>query len=115
MPAGGLAGQASSVLHEVKVISSSRTRYNPTWQKRAVDVRADQLQGEYIAKARAADTGQNGPQAGVGRVEQKLLSLGPIQGIVAGQFGEVSEATHSLLDTLAGRTPAKMFLVDLKY
>ena len=33
----------------------------------------------------------------VGRVEQKLLSLG----IVAGQFGEVSEATHSLLDTLA--------------
>ena len=102
MPAGGLAGQASSVLHEVKVISSSRTRYNPTWQKRAVDVRADQLQGEYVAKARAADRRQNVPEAaGVGRVEQKLLSLGPIQGIVAGQFGEVSEATHSLLDTLA--------------
>ena len=52
LPAGGLAGQASSVLHEVKVISSSRTRYNPTWQKRAVDVRADQLQGEYVTKAR---------------------------------------------------------------
>ena len=101
MPAGGLAGQASSVLHEVKVISSSRTRYNPAWRKRAVDVRADQLQGEYVAKARAADRRQDAPEAGVGRVEQKLLSLGPIQGIVAGQFGEVSEATHSLLDTLA--------------
>ena len=49
-------------------------------------MRADQLQGEYVAKARAADRRQNGPQAGVGRVEQKLLSLGPIQGIVAGQF-----------------------------
>ena len=101
LPAGGLAGQASSVLHEVKVISSSRTRYNPAWRKRAVDVRADQLQGEYVAKARAADRRQDAPEAGVGRVEQKLLSLGPIQGIVAGQFGEVSEATHSLLDTLA--------------
>ena len=99
LPAGGLAGQASSVLHEVKVISSSRTRYNPTWQKRAVDVRADQLQGEYVTKAGAADRRQNGPEAGVGRVEQKLLSLGPIQGIVAGQFGEVSEATHSLFWT----------------
>ena len=34
-------------------------------------------------------------------MQQKLVSLGPIQGIVAGQFGEVSEPTHSLLDALA--------------
>ena len=41
----------------------------------------------FLQKARAADrsqAGQNEPGAGVGRVEQKLLSLGPIQGIVAG-------------------------------
>ena len=38
-------------------------------------------------------------QAGVGRVDQKLISLAPVQGIVAGQFGEVSEATHSPLAT----------------
>ena len=101
LPAGGLAGQASSVLHELKVISSSRTRYQPNWQCRAVDVRAGQLQQEYLGKARAADRRQGVQEGEVGRVEQKLISLGPIQGIVAGQFGEVSEATHSLLDVLA--------------
>ena len=34
-------------------------------------------------------------QAGVGRVDQKLISLAPVQGIVAGQFGEVSEASEA--------------------
>ena len=41
----------------------------------------------FLQKARAADrsqAGQNEPGAGVGRVEQKLLSLGPIQEIVDG-------------------------------
>ena len=37
----------------------------------------------------------------VGRVQQKLVSFGSIQGIVAGQFGEVNEAPYSLLDALA--------------
>ena len=101
LPAGGLAGQASSVLHEIKVISSSRTRYRPARQQRAVDVRASQLQQEYVGKAKAADRRDGVPPDVVGRVQQKLVSLGPIQGIVAGQFGEVSEPTHSLLDALA--------------
>ena len=101
LPAGGLAGQASSVLHEIKVISSSRTRYRPARQQRAVDVRACQLQQEYVCKAKAADRRDGVPPDVVGRVQHKLVSLGPIQGIVAGQFGEVSEATHSLLDALA--------------
>ena len=77
------------------------TRYRPNWQQRVVDVRAGQLQQEYVGKARAADRRDGVPQDEVGRVERKLASLGPIQGIVAGQFGEVSEATHSLLDALA--------------
>ena len=58
LPAGGLAGQSSSVLHELKIISSSRSRYRPTCEKRAVDVRAGQLHGEYLMKARAADRRQ---------------------------------------------------------
>ena len=33
--------------------------------------------------------------------EAKLISLGEVEGIVAGQFGEVSEATHSLVAALA--------------
>ena len=67
----------------------------------AVDGRADLLQGEYERKARAADRRQGVLEGVVGRVEQKLMSLGKIAGIVVGNFGEVSEATHSLLAALA--------------
>ena len=49
-----LAGQGSRVLHELKIISCNSTRYKPSWEKRAVDVRALQLPGEYLNKARAA-------------------------------------------------------------
>ena len=37
----------------------------------------------------------------VGRVEAKLVSLGALRGIVVGNWGEVSEDTHTLLSTLA--------------
>ena len=101
-PGGGaLAGQATAVLHEVKVISCSRSRYKPSWTRRAVDVRATQLPGEYLAKARAADRRQGTPEGQVGRVEEKLVSLGEVRGVVAGQWGEVSEDVHSLLDAMA--------------
>ena len=82
-----LAGQATAVLHEVKVISSSQSRYKPSWKSRAVDVRAEQLQGEYLKKARATDRRQGTPEEQVGRVEEKLVSLGEVRGIVAGQWG----------------------------
>ena len=101
LAAGGLAGQSSFILHELKIISSNKTRYRPACQQRAVDVRAAQLQGEYLTKARAADRIQGVPQGEVGRVEAKLVSLGKVEGVVAGQFGEVSEATHALVAALA--------------
>ena len=66
-----------------------------------MDYRAGQLQGEYVGKARAADRRQGVQVGAVGRVEAKLLELGHVEGIVAGQFGEVSEATHALLAALA--------------
>ena len=44
---------------------------------------------EYLGKAWAADRRQGVQEGEVGRVEQKLISLGPIQGIVSGKFGEV--------------------------
>ena len=53
-----LAGQGSRVLHELKVISCNSTRYKPSWQKRAVDVRALKLPTEYLGKARTADRRQ---------------------------------------------------------
>ena len=97
----GLAGQASAVLHELKVISCSRSRYKPSWEKRAVDVRADLLPAEYLGKARAADQRQGFVRGEVGRVEARLASLGELRGIVVGNFGEVSSHTHDLIAALA--------------
>ena len=42
-----VGGQPTAVLHEVKCISVSQSRYKPTWEERAVDKRAGQLQHEY--------------------------------------------------------------------
>ena len=102
-PAHGLGGAIEGgVLHEVKIISCNKTRYKPTSQKRGVDTRADGLQQSYLVKARNADRDHNlTPPGTVGPVEQKLVELGEVRGIVSGNFGEVSEDTHSLLATLA--------------
>ena len=92
----------SFVLHELKVISSSKTRYRPSWTDRAVDHRASLLQEEYLQKARTADRRYNSVQEGdVGATERKLIQLGEVRGLVAGNWGEVSEATHALLAHLA--------------
>ena len=97
-----VGGTPRAVLHELKCISASRSRYNPNSQKRAVDIRASKLQGEYVAKAIAADKRYNGVVNGeVGPVQQKLLSLGEIGGLVFGNFGEVSEDTHALISKMA--------------
>ena len=95
-------GVTSQVLHELKVISSNQTRYKPSWKDRGVDKRAAQLHGEYVGKARDADQQHGGAQAGqIGRVEAKLLSFPEVEGIVFGNWGEASEATHRLVDALA--------------
>ena len=102
-PAHGLGGAVEGgVLHEVKVISCNKTRYKPASQKRAVDTRADGLHQSYVAKARDSDRSHNHtPPGTVGPVEQKLIDLGEVRGIVSGNFGEVSQDTHSLLASLA--------------
>ena len=48
-------GQPQPVLHELKVISASRTRYKVTQTERGVDKRSKELHGEYVSKARKAD------------------------------------------------------------
>ena len=91
-----------AVLHELKVISASRSRYKPSWKTRAVDVRSSKLQSEYNDKASATDRRHNGTREGeVGPVQQKLISLGDVRGIVFGNFGEVSEDGHTLISALA--------------
>ena len=71
-------GQSAPVLHEVKVISSSRSRYSPRHKDRGVDKRASHLNKEYQDKAKNADRLHGGLQPGVvGRVEAKLLTCPP--------------------------------------
>ena len=92
-------------LHEIKIISSSRTRYAPHRQgqeaTRAVDKRASELNREYIMKARATDQQYCGTAPGTtGPVETKLSRLGDVKGVVVGAFGEGSEDLHSLIHHL---------------
>ena len=95
-------GKSSQVLHEVKCISSSETRYKPSMIDRAVDRRADQLHKEYLSKARHADQNFGGtPEGEVGRVERKLLTFPKVEGLVFGNWGEGSQAVHSLVEALA--------------
>ena len=95
-------GQPQPVLHELKVISASRTRYKVTQTERGVDKRANELHGEYVAKARKADQQYGGAREGEqGRVECKLLSFPRVEGIVFGNWGEASESLHSLVDQIA--------------
>ena len=92
----------SLVLHELKVISCNKTRYRPGWKERDVERRAAALQQEYLDKARKADRRYNGVLPGVeGPVEHRLLGLGEVRGVVTGNFGEVSGATHLLQAHLA--------------
>ena len=89
-------------MHELKVISSSKSRYKVTQEERGVDKRSKELHAEYVAKARKSDQLYGGAREGEqGRVETKLLSFPKVEGIVFGNWGEASEATHSLVDALA--------------
>ena len=99
---GGGGTVEVGVLHEVKIISCSKTRYKSNSLKRAVDARADLLPQEYVNKARGADRKHNQiPEGTIGPVERKLVELGEVRGIVSGNFGEVSEHTHALVAALA--------------
>ena len=93
-------------LHEIKMISSSKMRYSIHRDgqdaMRAVDKRANELNSEYLAKARQTDQNYCGTAQGqVGPVETKLTTLGKVHGIVVGAFGEASDDLHSLIHHLA--------------
>ena len=96
-------GRYEQQLFELKVISSCPTRYlrNPRPEGRAVDRRANLLQGEYTAKARKADRLYGNTAEGqVGKMEHKLLSYGRVRGLVVGAWGEISEDFKSLMEVM---------------
>ena len=93
-----VGGQPRPVLQEIKVISSSQSRYKPSWEDRGVDVRAGHLHQEYIDKASHVDRHYVGTEPGVlGPVETKLLTFERVQGAVFGHWGEASKPVHPLL------------------
>ena len=97
-----IGGEQRQVLHELKCISSSQSRYKPSWEERGVDKRAGKLNQEYLDKARKADQDHGGVQPGIlGGVERKLLTFPKVEGLVFGNWGEASEATHQLVEALA--------------
>ena len=74
-------------LHEIKMISSSKTNYTIHREgqeaARAVDKRAGELNAEYQAKTKHMDQTYCGtPPDTIGRVKLKLGSLGRVHGIV---------------------------------
>jgi hypothetical protein len=84
-------GVTRLVLHELQVISSTQSRYKPSWTDRGLYKRADHLNDDYVAKAKTADQVHGGVQARqVGRVETKLISFQKVEGIVFGNCGEAS-------------------------
>ena len=96
-------GRNEPQLFELKVVSSCPTRYirNPRPEGRAVDRRANLLQGEYTAKARKADRRYgNTPEGQVGRMEQKLLSYGRVRGLVVRAWSEILEDFKSLMEVM---------------
>ena len=67
-----------------------------------MDTWAGQLTLEYLAKARCTDQKYCGTAPGdTGPVETKLGTMGSVEGIVVGAFGEGSDALHSLIHHLA--------------
>ena len=97
-----IGGETRQVLHELKVISSSQSRYKPSWTERGVDKRAGQLHQEYVTKAKKTDQDHGGVEPGmVGGVQRKLQTFPQVEGLVFGNWGEASQATHQLVEALA--------------
>ena len=99
-------GRYEQQLFELKVVSSCPTRYprNPRPEGRAVDRRANLLQGEYTAKARKADRLYGNTAVGqVGKMEHKLLSYGRVRVLVVGAWGEISEDFKSLMEVMGDK------------
>ena len=94
-----MGDQLRPVLHYLKVISCSQSRYKPSWRNMAVDRRAEALHQEYVDNARRVDSQYSGTAPGtVGPVKEKFKR---VQGVVFGAFGEASEPVHRLIDHLA--------------
>ena len=95
---------SESRLAELKVLSSSPTRYARAHRSRvkAVKRRADQLPIECLKHARKVNSEYGGVKEGlVVPVEAKLASFPRIEGWVFGKWAECSPDVHNLIREMA--------------
>ena len=97
--------QQETRLAELK-FTCRRSYYKPGVRQRnfvrTVDKRAVKLMGEYREKADKMDRliGEESDN-GQGRVRRQLDQFGELVGLVVGQFNEISNDTHQLIDEMA--------------
>ena len=84
---------------EIKTVSGDNWYQSVRDRVRGVEKRVKSIGEEYNKNARNADIkyfgGENGP------VTRRLTQIGPILGIAAGRFGELSDTGHKLIHTMA--------------
>ena len=86
---------------EIKTVSGSKWYQSVRERKRAVERRVTAIGEEYEKNAKAADEKYHGVHDGHGPVSRRLASVGPILGVAAGRFGELSASGQTLLTTMA--------------
>ena len=91
-----------SSLAELKTITCCQSYHFVGATKRGVEIRGDQLPGEYLQKSKRADKDYCGTVEGqMGPVESRLRQYPPLIKLVVGPWGEVSDDTHDLLEKFA--------------
>ena len=92
----------TDTLGELKFISAVVSRYPVGSRAKAMDTRAQELPGTYRRPLERLDELHHGIREGeTGPLVRRLQSFGELQGLVAGAWGEGSEALHSLIQTCA--------------
>ena len=88
---------------EIKTVSGAKWYQSVREKKRAVERRVAAIGEEYEDNAKAADAKYFGVHDGQGQgpVSRRLALVGPIFGIAAGRFGELSDSGQALVTTMA--------------
>ena len=104
-----IQGQTTRHLSKQKFISSGSSRYPKGCDDKAVDRRARALPEEYRARFSAIDRHCHGDIRGqIGPLKERFGSMGELQFLVVGMFGEGSQHLHSLVRSLAESRTIKL-------
>ena len=86
---------------ELKTVSGAKWYQSVREKKRAVERRVAVIGEEYEANAKSADERYFDTHNGQGPVMRRLALIGPILGVAAGRYGELSSSGQTLVKTMA--------------